>query len=126
MAKDKSDIPMYAWHEAAHSAVMLGWDIESDLHHFLQGKITVNPEDDSECQTNKFGVSLHISDWMEASKGAYTERFMEFWGGVYRNLKAQVDEGKQWPDVVLVSSHSGSSDYFTKEMLFDLLEVDHG
>jgi hypothetical protein len=65
-----------------------------------------------------------IGDWVEASKGVYTEKFIKFWKAVYDHIQNQVLEGKELPDnhaPMLVSMHSGSSDYFTWSMVKDFV-----
>lgn len=119
MSKNKGDIPAFAWHVAAESAIQRGWDYEEDLVEFLKGKM--NGAD--ECtHSNSSGAEVYLSDWLEALAGVYTDRFIAFWRSVDTRIKEQVGEGKTYPDVLMISMHSGSSDYFTKEMLADLLK----
>lgn len=118
MTKSKEDIKAFAWHLCSLEAIRDGWDMEADMGPVLAQRVAT---ENDPVMYSAGSADVHLSDWVAAMKGEHTERFMQFWRTVHRSVEAQVANGKEWPDVLLVSMHSGSSDYFTKEMLFDLV-----
>lgn len=116
--KNKDHIKSFAWHVVCEEALYAGWDFEGDMYSvFTEERL-------SQVMYSRGDNDVTIGDWVEASKGNYTEQFTNFWKAVYTHIIGQVENDKEAPDdhtPMLVSMHSGSSDYFTWSMVKDFV-----
>lgn len=116
MSKDSSSIPSFFWHYLAGIAIYQGWDMESEMLDSLEDiKSHVQL-----VNKNEFN-SVTIGDLIEVSKGNYTQSFKDFCKNAYDYALENNLELKD-SDTVMISMHSGSSDYFTWAMLKDFVE----
>lgn len=115
--KDYLSIPMYAWHYVIGVALYYGYDYESDVENFL-------PEDALEQVEHRLssGEAITLNDWFKASKEIYTDAFIGFVIGMNKLIEdGKVSDNPTAP--LIVSMHSGSSDYFTVSMVTSFTEV---
>lgn len=115
--KDHLSIPMYAWHYVAGVALYYGYDFEREIEEFLPAAALVEVE-----HVLSTGEAVTLMDWFKASKQVYTDDFIAF---VMAVNKLCQEDGDGFSDTtpLLVSSHSGSSDYFTLGMARSFAEA---
>lgn len=115
--KDYLSIPMYAWHYVVGVALYYGYDYEGNVENFL-------PED-ALAQVEHYlssGEEVKLNDWYKASKGIYTDNFIAFVFGLNKLIEEdEISSENTLP--MLVSNHSGSSDYFTVSMVTSFAEA---
>lgn len=111
--KTRDSIPAFFWHYLSEDAIRLGWDMESDMFPSLE-----SIKDEVAFTLKGSGVTVTYADLIEVAQGNMTgETFKAFVTGVYDLVKDQEPH-----ESVIVSMHSGSSDYFTVEMVKDFVE----
>ena len=117
--KTIKDVQSFAWHIVCEEALYAGWEMEGDMYSvFTEDRL-------QQVMYSRGEADVTIGDWVEASKGTFTEQFKAFWKAVYEHIQDQVKQGKELPGEhtpMLISCHSGSSDYFTYSMLKDFVK----
>lgn len=115
--KDHLSIPMYAWHHVVGVALYYGYDFERELEEFLPNEALEQVE-----HSLSTGEAVTLMDWYKASKQVYTDNFIAFVMAVNKLYQEDVD-GFSDTTPLLVSNHSGSSDYFTLGMVRSFAEA---
>lgn len=118
MAKDKSSIPAFFWHMLSEVAINLGWDMVDD-----EAMYTLLQPHHNEVMFSlkgREGTAVTVADLVELSKGDLDNaNFKTFAAGLLELVKNDKDTELKDTEPLMVSMHSGSSDYFTYEMLKD-------
>ncbi|AFQ22218.1 hypothetical protein My1_059 [Pectobacterium phage My1] len=109
--KGQSSIPRFFWHYLSEDAIRQGWNMEFDMYDALK------PIENEMAFTLKTsGFEIKYKDLIDVAKGNLDNPvFKEFCFLVYH----EVDKTSDRSSTILVSMHSGSSDYFTLGMLED-------
>lgn len=113
MTKTYEAIPAFFWHFLAKEALYNGWDMEEEIYPALE---SIKDEVLIEYREH----TLTCADLIPVSKGNMSgEAFGNFMSAIYKSEKIQsVEDSKP----ILVSMHSGSSDYFTVGMLKSFIQ----
>lgn len=110
--KTKNDIKGFFWHWLSFVAIKNGWDFEGDMLTYAA------KEKDNLAFTGPEDTNVNISDVIElVQNNAFSEALHNFLVAVYNKLKENTDIEDS--TTLMCSMHSGSSDYFTYEMLKD-------
>lgn len=115
--KNKSAIPSFFWHFLSEVAIQEGWDFESEMIDSLD-KIKDEMAFQSRGETP---TKVTVADLIQVTRGIYPESFKQFCIDSFNYINSMEDtvEGHE---PIMVSMHSGSSDYFTWGMLKDFVE----
>ena len=108
--KDYEDIEFFAYHNVIRMALYHGYSFDEQLESFLSDDML-----SEKSLTLRSGESITWGDWYAASAGNFTEEFSIFIRAVHDLIDTPEFSKPSTP--VFVSSHSGSSDYFTVSMV---------
>lgn len=115
--KNKSDIANFFWHYLSEIAIGQGWDFESEMVDSLKDVL------DKVAFTDKTKrCKVLVSDLIDVTNNVQNPAFNYFCTIAYNSIKGHKDLTEHTP--LMVSMHSGSSDYFTWGMLKDKVEND--
>lgn len=120
MSKTKNALPGFFHHYLAETALFHNWDPSSDVT--LQAALEHKSDIERFSLVGLEGTGVTIGDLIDVINGnLYNNNFKTFCIELHRII-SQSEKEKTPNDVLMVSMHSGSSDYFTWEMLVDYVE----
>lgn len=118
MTKNKSSIPAFFFHMISEIAIRLGWDMED-----VEAMYTVLQSEANEVMFSlkgQEGTFVTVGDLMELSKGNLDNvNFGYFAKELLKLIENDPETELADDEPLMVSMHSGSSDYFTYAMLKD-------